>query len=159
VTIVEFLDPACGTCRRFYPLVKAMMAEQPDRIRLVVRHVPFHENVDQVVALLLAAERQGKYREALEALLDAQDEWVAHHVAQPERAFPLVERLGLDPERLRADMNDPAIAARIRQDMDDARALGVEKTPEFFVNGRPMPSFGHDQLKQLVDRALAEAYR
>ena len=24
VTIVEFLDPACGTCRDFYPLIEAV---------------------------------------------------------------------------------------------------------------------------------------
>ena len=39
------------------------------------------------------------------------------------------------------------------------RCLNVTKTPEFFVYGRPMPSFGYDQLKGLVDEALASAYR
>jgi len=37
VVIVEFFDPACETCREFYPLVKQMMAANPDRIRLVLR--------------------------------------------------------------------------------------------------------------------------
>lgn len=43
VVIVEFLDPACSTCREFYPLVKQMMAANPERIRLVLRYAPFHE--------------------------------------------------------------------------------------------------------------------
>ncbi len=42
VVIVEFFDPACDTCRVFYPLVKQMMAANPDRIRLVLRYAPFH---------------------------------------------------------------------------------------------------------------------
>ncbi|MDP2253620.1 MAG: thioredoxin domain-containing protein, partial [Thiobacillus sp.] len=42
VEIVEFIDPACGTCRNFYPLVKEMLAAHPDRIRLVLRYAPFH---------------------------------------------------------------------------------------------------------------------
>ncbi|MCU0841197.1 MAG: DsbA family protein [Thiobacillaceae bacterium] len=158
VEIVEVLDPACETCRRFYPLVKELMAAHPDRIRLVLRYTPFHQGADQVVALLYAAERQGRHREALEALLAAQDDWVAHHVAQPERVWAHLEGLGLDLERLRLDMRDPRIAAQIAQDLEDARALDVTRTPEFFVNGRPMPSFGYEQLMGLVDEALAGAY-
>ena len=40
----------------------------------------------------------------------------------------------------------------------DGRALKVRATPEFFVNGRPMPSFGWEQLQQLVETAVAETY-
>ncbi len=69
VVIVEFLDPACETCRAFYPLVKAMLAENPDRIRLVLRYAPFHNGSDQVVAVLEAARKQDKFWPALEALL------------------------------------------------------------------------------------------
>lgn len=158
VEIVEFLDPACETCKRFYPLVKDLIAAHPERIRLVLRYAPFHENADQVVALLYAADRQGRHREALEALLAAQDDWVAHHAAQPERVWPHLEGLGLDMERLRLDLKDAAIAAQIAQDLEDARVLNVTRTPEFFVNGRPLPSFGYDQLEALVDEALAGAY-
>ncbi len=72
VVIVEFLDPACETCRAFYPLVKQMMAANPDKIRLVLRYAPFHTGSDKVVAVLEAARKQGKFWPALEALLAAQ---------------------------------------------------------------------------------------
>lgn len=159
VEIVEFLDPACETCKRFYPLVKEFLAAHPERIRLVLRYAPFHENSEFVVALLDAAGRQGKHWETLEALLAAQDDWVQHHRVEPERVWPVVSGLGLDLDRLRADMQAPEVLIRINQDLDDARLLNVTKTPEFFVNGKPMPSFGYDQLKALVDEALADAYR
>ena len=42
-------------------------------------------------------------------------------------------------------------------DLARANSLGVAMTPEFFVNGKPMPSFGYEQLKTLVDDALARA--
>jgi hypothetical protein len=32
-------------------------------------------------------------------------------------------------------------------------------TPEYFVNGKPMPSFGWEQLQALVNEALANASR
>jgi len=159
VVIVEFLDPACGTCREFYPLVKQMMAANPDRIRLVLRYAPFHDGSEQVVAVLEAARRQGKFWPALEALLARQAEWVIDHKAQVAKVWKHLEGLGLNLEQLRADLAAPQTARVIAQDLDDARLLNVTKTPEFFVNGSPLPSFGYGQLKELVDKALASAQR
>ena len=65
----------------------------------------------------------------------------------------------MDLERARQDANAPDVAQHVAQDIADAKALNVTQTPEFFVNGKPMPSFGYDQLTQLVDDALATAYR
>ncbi len=159
VVIVEFLDPACETCRAFYPLVKQMLAANPDRIRLVLRYAPFHNGSDKVVAVLEAARRQGKLWPALEALLAAQAQWAPHHTPQVALVWPHLEGLGLNLERVRADMNAPEIGRLIAQDLEDARTLNVTKTPEFFVNGRPLPSFGYEQLKKLVDDALKETQR
>ncbi len=154
VVIVEFIDPACETCGALYPLVKDLIAEHPDKIRLVLRYTPFHDGSDQVVAVLEAARLQGKFWPALEALLAAQHHWAPHHTAQVALVWPHLEGLGLNLTQLRADMASPAIAQVIAQDLADANTLKVSKTPEFFVNGKPLPRFGFDQLKKLVDEAL-----
>ncbi len=159
VLIVEFFDPACDTCRDFYPFVKKMMAANPDRIRLAMRYAPFHKGSDRVVALLEAARRQGKFWPALEALYAGQSDWVVNHVAQPDRASKYFEGLGLNMEKLRADAQDPEVAAVIQEDLHDAFGFNVAQTPEFFVNGKPMPSFGYEQLRTLVNDALAAAPR
>ena len=156
VVIVEFLDPACETCRAFYPMVKQMMAANPDRIRLVLRYAPFHDGSDKVVAVLEAARRQGKFWAALEALLANQSDWVQNHKANVERVWKHLGGIGLNMEQMAFDLTAPEIASVIAQDLADARTLDVSKTPEFFVNGRPLPSFGFEQLKELVDRALAD---
>ena len=72
VTIVEFIDPACETCRAFYPMVKAMIAANPDKIRLVLRYAPFHNGSDKVVVVLEAARKQRLFWPALERLLATQ---------------------------------------------------------------------------------------
>jgi protein-disulfide isomerase len=159
VTIVEFLDPACETCAAFYPIVKQILTTDPQRLRLVVRYAPFHKGSDQVVAALEAARKQDKFWPALEALLASQREWVQHHVAQPERIWPILERAGLDLARLRADIAAPEIARVIEQDLLDAQLLQVSKTPDFFVNGRPLASFGEEPLRELVAETLRHAKR
>lgn len=159
VHIVEFFDPACETCRAFYPFVKQMIAANPGRIRLSIRYAPFHQGSEQIVKLLEASRRQGKYWQTLEALLEAQPRWTVDHTARLDLAWSAVEGLGLRMQQLKEDMNSPGIAGEIRQDLQDAVALNVTQTPEYFVNGRPMPSFGYEQLKTLVDDALREAYR
>lgn len=159
VVITEFFDPACGTCRQFYPLVKEMLAAHPRQIRLVLRYAPFHPGSDQVVALLEAARAQGKLWPALEAVLASQDSWSPNHRPQLALVWRHLEGIGLDLERARAEMTDPRITRLIAQDVADAQALNVTKTPEFFVNGRPLPSFGYEPLKNLVDEALRQATR
>lgn len=156
VVIVEFIDPACETCRSFYPLVKDMMAANPERIRLVLRYAPFHNGSDKVVAVLEAARKQGKFWPALEALLAAQADWAPHHTPQVALVWKHLEGLGLNLEQMRTDMMSPEITRVIEQDLEDARTLDVTKTPGFFVNGKPLPSFGYEQLKKLVDDALID---
>ena len=155
VVIVEFFDPACGTCRMFYPEVKALMAQYPDRIRLVLRYAPFHQGSDKVVAVLEAARRQGKFWPALEALFAGQDDWASNHTAKVDLVWKYLEPVGLNMEQLAFDVTAPEVQQAIAQDMRDANTLGVSQTPEYFVNGKPLPSFGLVELKQLVADEVA----
>ena len=61
-------------------------------------------------------------------------------------------------ERIRKDMNDPAIVKLIEQDLADAKTLDVRKTPGFFVNGKPLQTFGSEQLLQLVRTEISASY-
>lgn len=154
VHIVEFLDPACGTCALFYPMVKQWLNEVPDDLRLSVRHVAFHTGADYAVRILEASRDQDKYWETLEALLASQGRWVQNHVVQPERIRPAIASVGLDWERLEAEMNSVEVLRRIEKDKNDAVVLKVSATPEYFVNGRALPSFGQQQLADLVREEL-----
>ena len=158
VDIVEFLDPACETCKEFYPFVKKLMAAHPDKIRLYVRYAPFHNGSEYVVKILEAANMQGKFFETLEAVFAAQSSWAPNHRPQPEMVWNYIGSVGLDIRKLRHDMETPEMEKIIQQDIADAKTLKVTATPEFFVNGKPLPSFGFDQLKDLVNDAVASAY-
>lgn len=158
VHIVEYLDPACGTCAMFYPMVKRWMNEAPDKLRLSVRHIAFHRGADFVLRVLEASRKQDKYWETLEALLMSQQRWVTNHIVQQDRVIPAIADLGLDIDQLLADMNSAAVLERIEKDKQDAITLEISATPTYFVNGRPLPSFGQQQLLDLVRDELDKAY-
>lgn len=157
VTIVEFFDPACETCRAFYPVVKDLMRQYPSEVRLVIRYAPFHKGSDEVVKLLESARRQDKYLAVLESVLAAQPQWADHGNPNLQFAYQAAEQAGLDMARARADMAAPALDALLRQDVQDLTVLKADKTPTFFVNGRPLPSFGQKQLADLVSEEVAKA--
>ncbi len=156
VHIVEFLDPACETCALFFPMVKQWMAEVPGEIHLSVRHVAFHDGSDYAVRVLEASRKQDKYWQTLEALLASQRQWVQGHTVQQDRIGPVIAAVGLDMEQLAADMNSVAVMQRIEQDKKDSILLKVSATPEYFVNGRELPSFGQQQLADLVREELGK---
>jgi protein-disulfide isomerase len=157
VTIVEFFDPSCETCRQFYPIVKGMVNASFGQVRLVVRYAPLHQGSDTAVKILESARLQGKYWQALERALADQPRWAAHHNPNPELIWESIADIGLDVPEAKADAESPAIAALLRQDVADMKALNVSATPGFFVNGKPLSNFGAAQLKALVDEEVAKA--
>ena len=158
VEIVEFFDPACEGCAAMYPYVKQLLEEQRGRVRLTIRYLPFHKGSDQIVKLLEGARRQGKFVETLDALVASQPNWAINHAARLDLALKAVERVGLHRERLKADMAEPALDRLIKQDIQDAVALKISRTPEFFVNGKPLEKLGPDELRAMVAQAIRETY-
>ncbi len=154
VTLVEFFDPACETCRAFYPRVKTLVNTSFGQVRLVLRYAPLHQGSDRAVKILEAARLQGKYWEAVERVLEQQARWASHHQPQPELIWDLLADIGLDMAKARSDADSPAIAQLLQQDVADMQALKVTRTPGFFVNGTPLRDFGEAQLKALVEQEL-----
>ncbi|MEQ1664047.1 MAG: thioredoxin domain-containing protein [Bdellovibrionales bacterium] len=154
VTLVEFLDPECETCRELYPFVKSLLEEYQGRLRLVIRYAPFHHNSMMVVQMLEAARKQDKYWETLELFFKYQPDWGGHHNPNPELLWTYLPEAGVDANQVRNDMSDPVIQKNIEQDIADARTLGVRQTPGFFVNGKPLQQFGFDQLRDLIESEM-----
>lgn len=158
VTIVEFFDPACGTCKSFHPFIKYLMDSNPGKIKLVLRYTPLHQGSDEVVKILEAAKLQNKFWETLEEAYISQDSWAIHHIAYPEKLWKILSYTSLDVGKAKLDSNSLEVLQRIQQDIADAKKLNVTKTPGFFVNGKPLTQFGSEQLRTLVDSAIQSNY-
>lgn len=156
VTVVEFFDPQCESCREFHPIMISIMSEYEGKIQVVMRYAAFHGDSIFAIKILEAAKKQDKYWEALQILFQHQPEWGNHHNPNPELVWNYLPRLGIDIEKIKKDMQDPEIQKIIEQDTKDGQLLSVQQTPTFFVNGKPLADFGPDFLRAAIDEALKE---
>ena len=158
VTIVEFFDPACEACRAFHPIIKEIMAEYPDEVRVVIRYTPFHgESSEDAILALEAARVQGVHFPVMEALLIYQNAWARRGPAVPGKIMSIAGGAGLDTAAAQTQMKMPDIVAILNQDRADVEAIGIRQTPTFFVNGKPLDPLGADELRRLVAAEVAAA--
>jgi protein-disulfide isomerase len=123
--------------------------EQDGGIRLVMKEFPILGPASIVAAkAALAAQRQDLYEEFHWALMQNKgslDEAVIYAVAAD---------VGLDVERLKADMADPAIDERLAENYALAEKLGIGGTPAFVIGEELVPgALPTEQLRHLVERA------
>ena len=71
-----------------------------------------------------------------------------------DNVFKIAEKVGLDVNKLKADMNDANFDATIKETADLAQALGIEGTPGFIVDAKVNVGFvPADGLKQMISEA------
>jgi len=154
VTLVEFMDPECESCAAFHSVVKKVLADYPQSLRLVIRYMPFHGNSEYAAKALEAAGAQGKYWEAMEALFTRLPEWGSHHHPRPELIPEIIQTTGVDMKRFEAELNNPDFIAKITRDREAGVQLGVRATPTFFVNGKMLQRLSYDDLVAAVEQEL-----
>lgn len=156
IFVTEFLDPECESCRTMYPFVNEILKIYHGKVKVVIRYVPLHRNSINAIKALEASRKQNKYWEALEKLFEYQPVWGDHHNPRPDLVWVYLKSAGVDVDKAKLDMESQDIANIIEQDKADARELGVRGTPTFFVNGKPLSSFGPQALRQLIDQEIKE---
>jgi protein-disulfide isomerase len=152
LTIVEYGDFECPSCRQAAPAVKMLLERFVGRIRVAYRHFPLEEVHPHALSAALAAETaagQRKFWPMHDLLFDNQS-----HLKPPQlRGY--AQRLELDMVRYDADMSDTVYLQRVREDIEGAALSGVRATPTFFINGKLQDvSFGLQALVQGVEAAL-----
>ncbi|MGG5887703.1 DsbA family protein [Falsiroseomonas sp. HC035] len=148
VTMVEFFDARCGYCKQLHPTMEALIRRDPN-LRVVMKDLPILGPTSVLASrALLAAHRQGRYGSLYDALMGLRVEPTEAVIRQQ------AERAGLDWPRLRRDMDDPAVQARIETNLRLAQTLGIEGTPALVVGTTLVP--GAVDLPAL-ERLVAEA--
>lgn len=151
---VEFLDFECEGCLALYPVIEDLRDEYGDRVEFVVRHMPLHDNSVNAALAAEAAANQGEFEAMYQRLFDSVDQWGHQSTSQAETFAGYAEELGLDTERFRADVNDPATLARVEQSRQDGQAFGVAGTPTLFLDGQRLELTTVAALEASIEAAV-----
>jgi protein-disulfide isomerase len=133
VTLLEYGDYECSYCGQAYGVLKELMDERGDQVRLVFRNFPLtqmHPHAARAAEAAEAAAAQGRFWEMHDILYERQD------ALEDEDLLSYAGELGLDVDRFGADLSKDAYADRIREDFMSGVRSGVNGTPTFFINGR-----------------------
>ncbi len=152
ITVVEFFDYNCGYCRKAFEDIRKLI-ETDKNLRVVFQEMPILSPSSKKMAqMALAAHNQGKYFEMHSALMDYKGN-------QSDAAyFKLAEKIGLDVEKLKADMESEAVAAALGKTADVGRKLGIRGTPGFIIGDEIYPGYiGVDGMKDAIAKARKEA--
>jgi protein-disulfide isomerase len=131
-SLVEFFDYNCVHCRNSYPVVKKFYdAHRADTRFAFVEFPIFGKDSEKAARAALAARRQpDKYVAFHFALMGQDGEIGASQIADAGR------KAGLDLDRLKSDMSDPALDRQIAVAHALATRTGITGTPFFIVNGK-----------------------
>jgi len=150
VVVVEFFDYQCGYCKQVAEPLRRLLEEDAG-VRLVMKEFPILGPASvQGARAALAAARQGLYEEFHWALMGHRGQ------LSEARVLEIAEASGLDVTRLRADMRDPAIEEKLRNNYRLAESLDIRGTPAFVVGGTLLPgAVPLERLRQVVAEARA----
>ncbi|MGH2903184.1 MAG: Na+/H+ antiporter NhaA [Solirubrobacteraceae bacterium] len=150
VTFVEYGDFECPFCGQAEPVIRELLAEFGDDVRYVWRHLPLndvHPHAQIAAEASEAAAEEGRFWEMHDVLLAHQGELLPAHL----RAY--ATELGLDAERVLAELHHREHASRVSEDVASADESGVSGTPSFFINGRR--HYGAYDIATLTDAVRA----
>lgn len=132
ITLVEFADYECPHCKRFQPVLRQIIDEFHDSVKLYFKHYPLpqHTNARLAAEAAVAAQKQGKFWQFQDRLWDKQDELT------PAEIEKVAKETGLDVTKFRQDLASEAVKNRVQKDRADGQAAGLQATPTLYINGR-----------------------
>jgi protein-disulfide isomerase len=145
VTLVEFFDYRCGYCRRVAPDVLALI-QRDSGVRFAMKEFPIlGEESVYASRAAIAAAAQDMYWEMHLALLNFRGTY------DEDSIRAIAADLGMDPDRLVADMASSQVDAVINRNYELAQALGINGTPAFIVGDTIVPgAISLQALQQLI---------
>lgn len=144
ISIVAFFDYNCGHCKNSLPALNEIL-KTDSSVRIIYKEFPILSPQSQLGAqAALAANRQGKYVEFHNALIAAQE-------INEDVIKQISEKLGLNYETLKKDMNDGKTNESLANNYKLATDLGINGTPAYIVGGQIIPgAVNADALTNII---------
>jgi rhodanese-related sulfurtransferase/predicted DsbA family dithiol-disulfide isomerase len=152
--VVEFGDFECPVCGRGEAAAREVRTQYAGRVRFVFRQFPLeriHPFARKAAEASECAGQQGKFWEMVGKIYSRQFDLGIEGLERDGA------ELGVDQPRFNQCLTSGAMAGRVRQDVEDGRALGVRATPTFFSGQRMIEGvMTAAQFSQLVAGQLAD---
>lgn len=152
VSIVEFSDFECPYCREEYPIIKQLLAAYGAQIRFQYRDFPIteaHPHAQSAAEAAECASAQSKFWEYHDLLFEHQDSLTREDLGRYARDT------GLNLKLFNQCIDGRTKADEVIEDFNDGRAMGVNGTPTFFINGAKYAGvFSFEELSSIVDSLL-----
>jgi protein-disulfide isomerase len=133
VTLVEYGDYECPYSRMAFRAIQRLERQLGGQLRFVFRHLPLtriHPHALAAAHLAEAAALQGRFWPMHELLFHHQQ------ALEDPDLWGYADQLGLDRQRLAADLDSRRVRQRVQADADSALESGARGTPTLFINGR-----------------------
>jgi protein-disulfide isomerase len=144
--LMMFGDFQCPFCLGAQSVLRRVRTRLGDRLLFAFRHLPIperHPLAPLAAEASEAAAAQGRFWEYHDALFEAQPK------LSRETMLAIGADLGLDADRMAAEIDSGAHRPRVERDLDSAARSGATGTPTFFTNGTPV--FGAYDASSLVE--------
>jgi protein-disulfide isomerase len=145
VVVVEYFDFNCPFCRKLAPSFRSLLKSDP-KVAVVYKDWPIFGGVSVYAArCALAAQWQGQYGKAHEALI------AAPRLSQNGQVDEALQRAGIDISRIHRDLHQHSaeIESLLTRNSNEARELGMRGTPGILV--------GRQTVSNVVDLADLQA--
>ena len=151
VTVVEFFDYNCPYCRQSLNDIVKLMDEDKN-VKVVLKEFPILGEASKEASLAaLASRKQGKYMAFHTALLSAKGRITTASIES------IAKKVGLDVDKLKADMKSEEVQDHLQKNIDVGIALGINGTPTFIFNDRVVPQVLPYEAMKAVIAKLREA--
>lgn len=152
VTIVEFTDFQCPYCKKTEETLKQLRTKYGDKIRIVHMDfpLPFHSHALDAAKGARCANEQGKFWQFRDALFADQSKLA------PADLKATAKTLGLNTGQFAACFDKAKYDSQIKSDQAAGEKVGVEGTPAFFIDGRPLTGAQPtSKFEEIIDDDLA----
>ncbi len=139
--ITEFADYQCFQCRKMHFFLRQLIAENPDKIKIIHRHYPmdhefnpivsepFHVGSGKLALLAVYAASKNKFWQTNDLLYGIAGQ------KKPIGTKELANILNLDSTELARSINNRAIRHRVKHDIYTGNKLGITGTPAYVIEG------------------------
>ncbi len=152
VTIAVFDDYECGYCARMEATFSQLLAQYPQKLKLVIKQYPLrnHPMAREAAIAAIAAHQQGKFWEVHGQIFANQKE------LSPQKLDEIAESFGLDMNQFKQDLLSQEVLSLIIRDVREGQRIGVTGTPTIFINGKHVTDRSLQNLSKLIEQELAK---